>query len=62
MTLSKQLGLTTNAEGIETLEQLTLLQELGCEIGQGYLFSKPLLADQITSLLQADPMLISPST
>ncbi|MEM9217734.1 MAG: EAL domain-containing protein [Cyanobacteria bacterium P01_F01_bin.150] len=40
--LSKQLGLKVVAEGIETPAQLQYLQELGCEFGQGYLFSKPL--------------------
>jgi EAL domain-containing protein (putative c-di-GMP-specific phosphodiesterase class I) len=30
------------AEGVETAEQLTRLRSLGCELGQGYYFSKPL--------------------
>jgi len=47
LTLSKQLGLTVVAEGIETPEQLQWLQQLGCEAGQGYLFSKPLAAADI---------------
>jgi len=47
LTLSKQLGLTVVAEGIETPEQLQWLQQLGCEAGQGYLFSKPLAAAEI---------------
>jgi len=45
--LSNQLGLTVVAEGIETPQQLKVLQQLGCEFGQGYLFSKPLPADEI---------------
>lgn len=45
--LSKQLGLSIIAEGIETAQQLEWLQQLGCEFGQGYLFSKPLLAAEI---------------
>ncbi len=45
--LSKQLGLSVIAEGIETLQQLEWLQDLGCEFGQGYFFSKPLAADEI---------------
>lgn len=32
----------TLAEGIETKEQLELLQKLGCQQGQGYYFSRPL--------------------
>ncbi|GEM_PF-1611597 len=40
--LSKSLGLETIAEGIETKVQLAFLKELGCELGQGYYFSRPL--------------------
>ena len=45
--LSQQLGLSVIAEGIETTQQLEWLQQLGCEFGQGYLFSKPLPAAEI---------------
>jgi diguanylate cyclase (GGDEF)-like protein len=45
--LSNQLGLTVVAEGIETPQQLKWLKELGCEFGQGYLFSEPLPAQEI---------------
>ena len=45
--LADGLGLTTVAEGIETANQHHLLRDLTCTFGQGYLFSKPLLADQI---------------
>lgn len=44
--LSKQLKLAAIAEGIETEQQLERLQRLGCEFGQGYLFSKPLAASK----------------
>jgi len=47
ITLSQQLGLTTIAEGIETPQQLQQLQQLGCQLGQGYLFSQPLTAHEI---------------
>ncbi|MEA5451954.1 EAL domain-containing protein [Leptolyngbya sp. CCNP1308] len=47
ITLGKQLGLTVTAEGIETQPQLERLQQLNCELGQGYLFSKPLPAADI---------------
>jgi diguanylate cyclase len=49
ITLSNQLNLAVVAEGIETTEQLRWLQHLGCEFGQGYLFSKPLPADAIAA-------------
>ena len=42
ITLARALGFDTVAEGIETIEQLTHLQDLGCQSGQGYLFSAPL--------------------
>jgi len=45
--LSSQLGLITIAEGIETPQQLLLLKQLNCQLGQGYLFSEPLPADEI---------------
>ena len=45
--LSHQLELAVIAEGIETTQQLQWLQQLGCEFGQGYLFSKPLAAAEI---------------
>lgn len=40
--LAHHLGLEVIAEGIETSQQLAELRKLGCECGQGYLFSKPL--------------------
>jgi EAL domain-containing protein (putative c-di-GMP-specific phosphodiesterase class I) len=45
--LSQQLELSFVAEGIETHEQFQCLKELGCEFGQGYLFSKPLTPDAV---------------
>ena len=45
--LGKQLSLTVTAEGIETVSQLGQLQQLDCEFGQGYFFSKPLTANEI---------------
>ena len=40
------------AEGVETQEQLAFLQLLGCDEGQGYYFSHPVPAQEITSLLE----------
>jgi diguanylate cyclase (GGDEF)-like protein len=50
-TLSNHLELNTIAEGIETVEQLELLQKLGYKFGQGYLFYKPLSQDEAEALL-----------
>ena len=52
-TMAQQLGLRVVAEGIEKEEQLGLLRALGCEFGQGYLFSRPIDADAATALLTA---------
>ncbi|MBW4456598.1 MAG: EAL domain-containing protein [Nostoc indistinguendum CM1-VF10] len=50
ITLAHNLGIDVTAEGIETLEQLELLQKLQCKYGQGYLFSKPVQADAVEGI------------
>jgi len=50
-TMAQQLGLRVVAEGIEKEEQLGLLRALGCQYGQGYLFSRPIDAEAAASLL-----------
>jgi EAL domain-containing protein (putative c-di-GMP-specific phosphodiesterase class I) len=40
--LAHALGLRTTAEGVETIEQLRLVRELGCDQAQGYLIAQPL--------------------
>ncbi|MCB9373426.1 MAG: EAL domain-containing protein [Microthrixaceae bacterium] len=52
--LGQSLGFTVVGEGVETEEQLATLRELGCDVVQGYLFSRPAPADDIAELL-ADP-------
>ena len=49
--LAQHLGLATVAEGIETPEQLSYLRDVGCQYGQGYLFSKPLSCDAAGQLI-----------
>ncbi len=44
--LAKSLGLTIVAEGVETPEQLELIESMGCDIVQGYIFDKPLLESE----------------
>jgi diguanylate cyclase (GGDEF)-like protein len=46
LAIAKSLGLAVVAEGIETPDQLAALRDLGCLHGQGYLFSRPVPADQ----------------
>jgi len=50
--LAQSLKLKTIADGVETPEQLALLHQLGCDYAQGYLFSKPKPAAEITRLLK----------
>jgi diguanylate cyclase (GGDEF)-like protein/PAS domain S-box-containing protein len=45
--LAKTFGLEVVAEGIETEEDQKRLSDLGCTVGQGYLFSHPLAADRV---------------
>ncbi|QQE80955.1 EAL domain-containing protein [Alicyclobacillus sp. SO9] len=52
MKLAHSLNLTVVAEGIETNKQLEFLSNLQCEEIQGYLFSRPLPAEEFTKLLQ----------
>jgi len=42
------LNLQVVAEGVETQEQAEILTSLGCDIAQGYFYSKPVVADEIT--------------
>ncbi len=51
--MAQGLDLQSIAEGIETTSQLDLVRDLGCELGQGFLFSRPVPADEITALLRA---------
>ncbi len=50
--LAKGLGLKLVAEGIETLDQLNKIREMGVDFGQGYLWSPPTSAPQYTELLR----------
>lgn len=58
--LSRSLGLEVIAEGVETAEQRDLLARAGCELYQGYFFSKALPAEELDGFLHR--MLPAPST
>jgi diguanylate cyclase (GGDEF)-like protein/PAS domain S-box-containing protein len=51
ITLAHELGMQTVAEGIETAEQLVMLQSLDCNYGQGFYFRRPMRADAATRYL-----------
>jgi diguanylate cyclase (GGDEF)-like protein/PAS domain S-box-containing protein len=52
--LGRALGKRVIAEGIETADQLATLKDLGVPVGQGYLLSRPLPADQLEEVLRSD--------
>ncbi|HEX8723586.1 MAG TPA: EAL domain-containing protein [Pyrinomonadaceae bacterium] len=54
VTLARSLDMEVVAEGVETREQLCQLGSLGCDYGQGYLFSRPVGAGQAVELLAGD--------
>lgn len=54
VTLGKNFGLEVVAEGVETLEQLDFIARQHCDVAQGYLFSQPLPAREVSNLL-SDP-------
>jgi diguanylate cyclase (GGDEF)-like protein len=51
ITLGQKLNLTLVAEGIETVEQMALLRQMGCQFGQGFLFSRPVAGENAIALL-----------
>jgi diguanylate cyclase (GGDEF)-like protein len=51
LVLCKKLNKLTIAEGVETIEQANKLTNLGCDLAQGYLYSKPLPVEEMTKLL-----------
>jgi diguanylate cyclase (GGDEF)-like protein/PAS domain S-box-containing protein len=52
--MGRALEMEVVAEGIETAEQVADLRELGCPLGQGFLFARPLPPDELDGLLEAD--------
>lgn len=58
--LARSLSLEVTAEGVEDLTQLELLRAYGCREAQGYLFSQPRPANQLTHLLESCPVVARP--
>src|SRR4028119_1722126 len=53
ITLARNLSMEVVAEGIETEDQLRQLKALACDYGQGYLLSKPVIAETAGALLRS---------
>jgi len=53
--LAHQLGMKVTAEGVETPAQLAFLRRQGCDLLQGYIFSRPVPAEQFEELLAQPP-------
>ena len=49
--LADAMGISAVAEGVETMDQAAALKMLGCPMGQGFYFSRPLRAQEFSELL-----------
>ncbi len=58
--LGRSLRLPAIAEGIERESQCAALREMGCELGQGYLFSRPVPGSGVTELLRGSASIATP--
>jgi diguanylate cyclase (GGDEF)-like protein/PAS domain S-box-containing protein len=52
--IARHLHIEVIAEGIEAYQQVEILRRLGCTVGQGFLFARPMPADEIVKLLRND--------
>jgi EAL domain-containing protein (putative c-di-GMP-specific phosphodiesterase class I) len=53
--MARHMKLRTVAEGIEEPEELDVLQQIGCDAGQGYLFQRPATPEDFIAFLRAWP-------
>ena len=60
--MAQALGHVVVAEGIERPEQAAALRALGCELGQGYLFSRPVPADEADRFVGTSVQLVDKLT
>jgi EAL domain-containing protein (putative c-di-GMP-specific phosphodiesterase class I) len=51
--MARAMGISTTAEGVETLEQFKMLRSIGADKIQGYLISKPVTAEFVTGTQMA---------
>ena len=54
--MAHKLNIKVIAEGVEIKRQQELLKDAGCDYGQGYVFSRPVSAADLESILEADPL------
>ena len=54
--MAASLNLRVIAEGVENAEQAAVLERLGCDVGQGYFFARPLSEDDMTAYLSGPPL------
>jgi diguanylate cyclase (GGDEF)-like protein/PAS domain S-box-containing protein len=60
--LAHALGLTAVAEGVERAGQLQALQDLGCDLAQGFYWSPPVPAETFATVLEAHPAVAAPTS
>ena len=53
--IARQLSISTVAEGVETAEDERLIREVGCDLGQGYLYGRPVSADAFDAAFMQSP-------
>ena len=57
--MAHRLGLKVVAEGVEDIDQIRVLQNFGCDLGQGYFYSKPIKSADMIELLQNQENIIA---
>ena len=50
--MAKEMGLECVAEGVETVSQLNIMKELGCDFAQGFLFDRPMPYEEFLKRLE----------
>jgi len=57
VSMGRSLRMTVLAEGVEKAEQLALLRKMGCDMAQGFLFSRPVSAEGMADMLRRQPFI-----
>jgi len=55
ISMAHVLGKVTVAEGVETIDQVRTLRQLGCDFAQGYFFAKPVPAEDLSAVVARVP-------